>query len=57
MTESRCSPEEGLRKCIFAVAHCFTGAEVPMPYAASLEQAALPQVEDVIKATRKTVNK
>ncbi|KAF5828329.1 pyruvate dehydrogenase E1 component beta subunit mitochondrial precursor [Dunaliella salina] len=33
------------------------GAEVPMPYAASLEKAALPQIEDVIKATKRILNK
>lgn len=30
------------------------GADVPMPYAINLERAALPQVEDVIKAVLKT---
>ncbi|EFJ52983.1 hypothetical protein VOLCADRAFT_108817 [Volvox carteri f. nagariensis] len=29
-----------------------TGAEVPMPYAANLEAAALPQVDDIIKAVK-----
>jgi pyruvate/2-oxoglutarate/acetoin dehydrogenase E1 component len=33
------------------------GAEVPMPYATSLELAALPQIEDIIKTTKKTMNK
>ena len=30
-------------------------AEVPMPYARHLEQAALPQPEDVVAAARRTV--
>lgn len=34
-----------------------TGAEVPMPYATALEHAALPHVEDVIKAVKKMMNK
>ncbi|KAG2435945.1 hypothetical protein HXX76_007140 [Chlamydomonas incerta] len=29
-----------------------TGAEVPMPYAANLEAAALPQIDDIIKAVK-----
>ncbi|GIL89732.1 hypothetical protein Vretimale_16605 [Volvox reticuliferus] len=29
-----------------------TGAEVPMPYAANLEAAALPQVDDIIKVVK-----
>ncbi|PNH01296.1 Pyruvate dehydrogenase E1 component subunit beta, mitochondrial [Tetrabaena socialis] len=28
------------------------GAEVPMPYAANLEEAALPQIDDIIKAVK-----
>jgi pyruvate dehydrogenase E1 component beta subunit len=31
-----------------------TGADVPMPYAQDLEQAALPQVEDVVAAIERT---
>lgn len=31
-----------------------TGADVPMPYAEELERAALPQVEDVVAAVRRT---
>jgi pyruvate dehydrogenase E1 component beta subunit len=31
-----------------------TGADVPMPYAADLERAALPQVEDVVAAIERT---
>ncbi len=31
-----------------------TGADVPMPYAAELEHAALPQVEDVVAAIERT---
>lgn len=33
-----------------------TGADVPMPYAKSLEQAALPQVHDVVAMVRKSLN-
>ncbi len=29
-----------------------TGKDVPMPYAANLEQLALPQVEDVVEAAK-----
>ncbi len=29
-----------------------TGEDVPMPYAANLEQLALPQVADVVKAAK-----
>jgi pyruvate dehydrogenase E1 component beta subunit len=32
-----------------------TGADVPMPYSEPLERAALPQVEDVIAAVKRTV--
>jgi len=31
-----------------------TGADVPMPYAADLEAAALPQVDDVVAAIERT---
>ena len=31
-----------------------TGADVPMPYATELENAALPQVEDVVAAIERT---
>merc|ERR1712113_1246694 len=31
-----------------------TGADVPMPYATDLENAALPQVEDVVAAIERT---
>lgn len=34
-----------------------TGAEVPMPYAATLEQACLPQVADIVAAVKKLLNK
>jgi pyruvate dehydrogenase E1 component beta subunit len=34
-----------------------TGAEVPLPYAKSLEQAALPRLEDVIDTCRRIVGK
>ncbi|XP_005097885.1 pyruvate dehydrogenase E1 component subunit beta, mitochondrial [Aplysia californica] len=33
-----------------------TGADVPMPYAASLEQLALPQVVNVLNAVKKSLN-
>ncbi|GFR44218.1 hypothetical protein Agub_g5406 [Astrephomene gubernaculifera] len=32
-----------------------TGAEVPMPYAANLEAAALPQISDIVKAVKSIV--
>jgi len=31
-----------------------TGADTPMPYATALEDAALPQVEDVVAAIERT---
>lgn len=31
-----------------------TGADIPMPYAAELEKAALPQVEDIVAAIERT---
>lgn len=34
-----------------------TGAEVPLPYANSLERAALPKVEDVVEAARRIVGR
>ncbi len=34
-----------------------TGAEVPMPYAANLEAAALPTVEHVVAAAKRLVGK
>lgn len=34
-----------------------TGAEVPLPYAKSLEQAALPRLEDIIDRARASVGK
>jgi pyruvate dehydrogenase E1 component beta subunit len=30
-----------------------TGADVPLPYSVSIEQMAIPQVHDIIKATLK----
>ena len=33
-----------------------TGADVPMPYAETLEKHALPQVNDVILAVKKVLN-
>jgi pyruvate dehydrogenase E1 component beta subunit len=32
-----------------------TGADVPMPYAQNLEQAALPQLDDIVNAVRRTL--
>jgi pyruvate dehydrogenase E1 component beta subunit len=32
-----------------------TGADVPMPYAIPLEKAALPQIEDIIAAVKRTL--
>lgn len=34
-----------------------TGADVPMPYAINLEKAALPQIEDIEAAVKRTFNK
>lgn len=34
-----------------------TGVEVPMPYAANLEAAALPQVDDIVRVTKRMLNK
>jgi len=34
-----------------------TSSDVPMPYAAHLEQAALPQVGDIVAAARRVVGK
>ena len=33
-----------------------TGADVPMPYAKSLEDLALPQVNNVLTAVKKSLN-
>ncbi len=33
------------------------GAEVPMPYAANLEAAALPQIDDIVKQVKKCLGK
>lgn len=33
-----------------------SGADVPMPYAKSLEQAALPSAQDVVRMVKKTLN-
>lgn len=32
------------------------GADVPMPYAVSLEAAALPQAKDIVLAVKKSLN-
>ena len=34
-----------------------TGADVPMPYAINLETLAVPQVDDIMTAVKRTVNK
>jgi len=34
-----------------------TGADIPMPYATALEKAALPQVEDILAATARTIDR
>ncbi|PAA47648.1 hypothetical protein BOX15_Mlig001324g4, partial [Macrostomum lignano] len=34
-----------------------TGADVPMPYAQALEAAALPQVADIVRVVRRTLNR
>lgn len=34
-----------------------TGADVPMPYAIPLEKAALPQMDDIERAIKRTLNK
>ena len=34
-----------------------TGAEVPMPYAANLEAAALPSIEDIVRAVKRVMGK
>lgn len=34
-----------------------TGVEVPMPYAANLEAAALPTVEDIVRLSKKACGK
>jgi len=33
-----------------------TGADIPMPYAKTLEQAALPQPQDIVRAVKKMLN-
>lgn len=34
-----------------------TGADVPMPYAINLEKAAVPQLDDIMVAVKRVVNK
>lgn len=34
-----------------------TGAEIPMPYAGHLESSVLPQIEDIVAAVKKMLNK
>lgn len=34
-----------------------TGVEVPMPYAANLEAASLPQIDDVVSVVKRMFNK
>ena len=41
-----------------SVALCgVVGVEVPMPYAANLEAAALPHVKDIVKAVKRVLNR
>ncbi|KAL9274702.1 Pyruvate dehydrogenase E1 component subunit beta-1, mitochondrial-like protein, partial [Drosera capensis] len=30
------------------------GADIPMPYAANLERLAVPQIEDIVRAAKRT---
>lgn len=32
-----------------------TGMDIPMPYAANLEQLALPKVADIVRVAKRTV--
>lgn len=62
-------PQSGIGAEIISIAteECFddldapperiTGAEVPMPYAASLESAALPQVDDIVSVVKRVLGK
>jgi pyruvate dehydrogenase E1 component beta subunit len=34
-----------------------TGIDVPMPYAANLEKAAIPQIDNIVNAIRKTMSR
>ena len=34
-----------------------TGADIPMPYAINLEQAALPQADDVVEAVKRVLER
>ena len=34
-----------------------TGADIPMPYAENLEKLALPQVDDIVRAARRTLSR
>ena len=54
----------GSEMCAIAMEDCFDyldapvervhGADVPLPYAANLEKLALPQVEDIVEAVKRT---
>ena len=45
-------------QCEKAANDCtYSGAEIPMPYAANLEVQSLPQIEDVVIVVRKLVGK
>ena len=33
-----------------------TGSDVPMPYAAALEQASLPQVANIVNSAKRILN-
>ena len=39
------------------LAERITGVDVPMPYAANLEKAALPQVEDIVRVAKRVCYK
>lgn len=43
--------------CLDAPVIRVTGADIPMPYANTLEKAATPQGETVVKAARKMLNR
>lgn len=47
--------ESGAFDYLDAPVERITGADVPMPYALSLEKAALPQIEDITAAVRRTL--
>lgn len=52
--ESNASHEQTLILSHFLIN--LTGVDVPMPYAQSLEAAALPQTKDVVAAVKQSLN-